>query len=140
MTSESVDVLIRSREAEDEILIEAVGSGRRVAGAVHILYEDPPDGDGRRTKNHVVIRDDCVEVHRRGEASADFLFAAGRVTRTDYRTPYHAFSLDVHTKKISIRPEGDRIGIRLQYALASGGSHLRDVTVEMDFRSSLFLF
>ena len=137
--TEEIDVLIEGSGDDGLMRTAARGAARRVAGSLHVLFEEEMGENCDRAKSHLVVRDRLVEVHRRGAVKTDLIFREDEVTRTAYETPDLSFSLEVHTKKLSIHRTDERIEIHIRYALFSGGGHIRDAEVRMVLSGSLLL-
>lgn len=132
---ERVSVRVRGLQGGEAYPAESTGLCRRVADAWHILYEEPTEGCEAPVKVHVVVREKCVEIHRRGPVRADFLLEEGKNAETVYETDLLSFPLELKTRRLQICEKKDRITVKAAYELRSGGARVQDHSVEMCFES-----
>ena len=79
--TEEIDVLIEGSGDDGLMRTAARGAARRVAGNLHVLFEEEMGENCDRAKSHLVVRDRLVEVHRRGAVKTDLMRSRGRPMR-----------------------------------------------------------
>jgi|GEM_PF-1975737 uncharacterized beta-barrel protein YwiB (DUF1934 family) len=107
--------------AGDERFEETVpGVVYRKAGAWYLRYEEE-DEAGERTRVLVKCAEDGWTVTRRGPVEGEIRCMRGRPGRGSYRIGGMELSLTARFRSASLRMDGRRGMIRLEYGLSIGG-------------------
>ena len=111
--------------ADEEITgVKTEGIFKTAAGRKHIIYEEHPGGTEEITKTHVVISEDSVEIRKRGEAEAYFLFREGAAAEGFYGTRFGKIRFIVRTESLSVAEGEKSLEIGIRYELVSGSGTL----------------
>ena len=106
-------------------LMEMTEQGMRLS------YVEDVSGDGKKTRNTLLVSEKNLRVLRSGELQSDFMYGHDLQHNTVYQTPYGAFPVTVHTKRFSHSAEGVdyegkainqifRVLLELDYTLTMG--------------------
>ena len=93
-------------------------------GSLYILYEEIPEDGGPVSKNTIKLKNQVLELTKRGALATRMVFKPGTEHMTDYATPYGCLKLGVFTEKVTASPHPEGLTIRAEYTLTSDGSLL----------------
>ncbi len=83
----------------------------------YIMYEEIMDGTNGPTRNLVKIKQDSVEITRKGEVNTRMYFEAGKCEQTTYYTPEGQISMGMDTQKIRQTENGKEICVQISYVM-----------------------
>lgn len=90
--------------SEPEITVQRVQAQHVHRGDTHYLfYEEQPEGFPSPLKTCIKLKNNMVEINRRGPGGSIMNFVPGETCRTDYFTPYGILPLDIVTKKLLVK-------------------------------------
>ena len=111
----------RNEEAEELVESAAFGDFDTIAGKYYLKYEELSE-EGGITKTIIRISDHTIEVMKHGDAESKMIFCPGKLTETDYATPYGNLSMSLNTSLASYELTEEGICARIEYTLSLNGS------------------
>lgn len=90
-------------------------------GSHYILYEESSDSPGETTQNIIKLKDNILELTRKGAVSTRMLFEPGREHTTLYATAFGSLPLGVVTDALKSSVSEYDFQIRAEYSLTSRG-------------------
>ncbi len=125
------DVLItitgRQLGAEgDSVSLNVPGTYHINNGKHYILYEEKIEGSKALSKNLLKISSGMVVLMKKGLVKSQMIFNIKESTHTVYPTLYGDIPLEINTKSIRTKEEGNCMELSLNYSLWSEGFHLSD--------------
>ena len=142
MAAYSVTIRLRSRQTmEGETLTtDQTLRGRLAAGEEgwSLSYREGEDSGLGNTVTTLTAGPDKVVLERKGEVSCRMVFRPGRRYLTDYITPYGSFPLELLTRELEHRLEGERGGLLLRYGLCLGGGDMGENELCLEFEREVF--
>jgi len=93
-------------------------------GGHYLLYEEQCGESETMTRNTLKIRDNILELTRKGAVSSHMLFEAGMTHPGDYTLPYGSLSLKVHTEDLKCLWAETEASIHIDYCLWTAGELL----------------
>lgn len=111
----------RNEEAEELVESGAFGDFDTIAGKYYLKYEELSE-EGSITKTIIRISDHSIEVMKHGDAESKMIFCPGKLTETDYATPYGNLSMSLNTSLASYELTEEGICARIEYTLSLNGS------------------
>ncbi|MDO4620231.1 MAG: DUF1934 domain-containing protein [Lachnospiraceae bacterium] len=116
------------------VVTECKGSGRIVNGRRHVMYQEAQEGTRGITKTHMILGEDCLEVHRRGQTESTMIFRKGCKHVLSYRTPYGSIPMEVRTDRFAYSEKDGQIRVYVEYRLSSDGVAVSKNTNEIIVR------
>ena len=125
----------RTREEEGEVIEVIVPGHYQLRDGCHYLtYEEMLDDSDAITKTLVKFTPAQMEMVRKGHINSRMIFAPGKETVTDYRTPFGDITAEITTFDLSVEAQEEKIDLQLRYSMLLGGAFAQDSTVEMEIR------
>lgn len=93
-------------------------------GCRYLLYEERDEESGAVTSNTLKIRDNVLELSRKGGIRSRMIFEAGRTHPAGYETAYGALQLEVYTESLKFLWTEDHASIIIIYNLLMAGGLL----------------
>ena len=107
-------------------------------GKHYILYEEPVEGTSGTIRNKIKIKEDeYLEVTKSGVTNTHMLFEKGKLSVTQYETPYGAIVVGTHTKELKVKTAEDQIDVYVQDALDVSGDKVADCEIRIKIESKL---
>lgn len=136
------EVLVKIKELqfageEDSDAVEIITAGNyyKKNGKHYILYDEVTEGSTDITKNVIKIRDDFMEVIRKGPASVHMVFEKNRKNVSYYDTPFGSLLVGIDAKNISVQETGQEINVQVQYGLEMNYEHVADCSITVNIKS-----
>lgn len=95
-------------------------------GTRYILFEESQEGFDQTVKNTIKIKENQVELTKKGLISSHMVFGEGLTYLTEYVTPYGNILLDLSTQKLEIQEREQDIEIQILYGIDMNGEFLSD--------------
>lgn len=100
-------------------------------GETHVITYEETDEDGMVYKTTMRLREDSLEVTKKGTITSKLLYELGKETVTEYVTPYGALSLEFNTTSIEVKLEDERLLAHVEYAMGICGAHHADSRIDI---------
>lgn len=135
------DVLIRVRGLQfngepDAEKVETITPAQYYLknGGHYIVYDEVAEGLNENTRNVIHIKDNELNMMKRGVINAEMLFTQNRKNLTSYGTPYGSIMVGIDTDKLEILEEEERLAVHIEYALELNHEHFADCKLDIDVR------
>lgn len=123
-------------ESDDDIEVVCLGQMCEQDGFICLSYEDAVEEDGHGnvqfTKNVIKIRDDQIEVIKRGPWDSHLVFVPQQPTYTYYSTPFGELEMSIFTKKILNEKRADGFHFQLKYDLEMDHTFISECNVDIE--------
>ena len=87
-------------------------------GKHYILYDEVMEGIPGVVKNKIKITgEDSMEIMKSGITNAHMVFEKNQMNVTYYDTPYGQLHVGIHTRKLDVNVDDERIDIAVEYGL-----------------------
>ena len=83
---------------EDTVETVHIGEYYEKNGVHYLFFDELLEGHKTPIRNMLKLRNEKLEVRKRGPVSAELVFEEGEVTESAYNIPYGSFLVGVHTK------------------------------------------
>lgn len=110
----------KNDENEEIVETAAFGDFAVLGEKLCVKYEELSE-EGDITKTLIKISDESVEVMKRGYVESKLVFAEGKVTETDYNTPYGIFAMSVDTARAAYELTEEGVSVDIEYTLFLNG-------------------
>ena len=104
-------------------------------GKHYILYDEFMEGFDSVTKNVLKLKNDSLEITKRGSSNVHMIFEKDKKNMTCYTTPFGSLMMGIDARSISIEESDDEIHAQIQYALDVNYEHLADCTISLSVQS-----
>ncbi len=116
---------------EDTIEMVHVGEYYERNGTHYILFEERMEGISEPVKNRIKIKENKVEMQKRGPVAARMVFEAHKSQSSTYTIPYGSFLIEIYTVDVGLQVEEDRILTTASYELNVNGVHCASCNVRI---------
>lgn len=130
------DVLIAIKglqfeEAEDAEEIEVIQRGQYFQrnGSHFLVYEEPIEGSTDTILNRIKLKEDEVLVTKKGAVNTTLSFRKNEKNMTNYATPFGNLVMGIHTHKINLDQQEDKLLVHVDYALDVNYEFLADCKI-----------
>ena len=137
VTVKGTQFFFNETDAGDDA-VEIVTPGRyRVQDGTHFIsYEEVYEGIEGTTHNEIRVFGSAVEVVKSGLVNAGMYFEEGKRGMSYYTTPFGQMEMGIATTELKKNVTGDRIDLRIGYALEVNGAHIADCKVSICAQSN----
>ena len=101
----------------------------------YILYEEQAEGFAQSTKSMLKLKDDCLEMTRKGLVNTTMVFDRKKETSTSYRTPFGEFLLGISTRSLRVVESENTIRAEVEYSLKADGMHMADCRISIQIHA-----
>ena len=130
-------VFANSEENEENEPIEVItpASYYWKNGKHYILYDEVMEGIPGVVKNKIKITgEDSMEIMKSGITNAHMVFEKNQMNATYYDTPYGQLHVGIHTRKLDVNVDDERIDIAVEYGLDVNHEATADCRIAMSIR------
>lgn len=104
-------------------------------GKHYILYDEVMEGFSGVTKNIIKIKEDCLDVTKKGVTNVHMVFEKSKKNVTYYQTPYGSLMIGIDAKDIKVQEQEETIFVDVTYGLEVNYEHMADCTIKMNIQS-----
>ena len=87
------------------------------------------------TKNVLKLKEDSLEITKRGSSNVHMVFEKDKKNMTCYTTPFGSLMMGIDAHSISIQETEGEIHAEIEYALDVNYEHLADCTIQLHVQS-----
>ena len=116
---------------EDTVETVHIGEYYEKNGVHYLFFDELLEGHKVPIRNMLKLRNEKLEVRKRGPVSAELVFEEGEVTESAYNFPYGCFLVGVHTKGVCLGVEEEKIEMTASYELMVNGAHCSDCDIKV---------
>ncbi len=92
--------------------------------SIYILYEEVSDTASVKTKNTIKIKDNVLELTKKGSVTSRMVFQEGLEHMTEYITSFGRLQLGILTHAVHIAESEDALEVSVDYDLSGDGQLL----------------
>lgn len=100
----------------------------------YVMFEETQEGFTESVKSMLKIKNNSVELTKKGLIQSCMIFEPKQLYMTEYRTPFGGMQLGVRTKELWLSEEEAAIRIRIKYLLESEEQVMADCGIEITIR------
>ena len=112
---------------EDTVETVHIGEYYEKNGVHYLFFDELLEGHKTPIRNMLKLRNEKLEVRKRGPVSAELVFEEGSA----YNIPYGSFLVGVHTKGVCLGVEEEKIEMTASYELMVNGAHCSDCDIKV---------
>lgn len=99
------------------------------------MYDELVEGFTENTRNIIHIKNNELNIVKRGVINVQMLFSQGKKNMTSYMTPFGNIMIGIDTRKVDIKETTDLIKVHIEYSLELNYEHYADCKIDMNIRS-----
>ena len=100
-------------------------------GKHYIIYDEFMEGFDSVTKNVLKLKNDSLEITKRGSSNVHMIFEKDKKNLTCYTTPFGNLMMGTDARRILIEESEEEIYAQVEYALDINYEHLADCTIQL---------
>lgn len=126
-----------NEEASEPEPVEIIAPGEYYFknGKHYIVYDEFMEGFDSATKNVLKLKDDSLEITKRGTSNVHMIFEKDKKNMTCYTTPFGSMMMGIDARSISIKESEQEIHAQIEYALDVNYEHMADCTIHLSVQS-----
>lgn len=97
----------------------------------YILYDEVCDDLSSPTKNRIKLKNDLIEISKKGLTTVNMRFEEGKKNHTYYQTPFGSIFISILTNYINIEETNDELTANISYELEIDSKPLSDCKVQI---------
>ena len=109
-------------ENEQNDTIEVISPG---------MYEEVMEGQKESTRNMIKVRDNYMELTKKGAVNVHMIFEKNKKNITYYNTPYGSLLVGIDAYRVDVREKENEITVEVEYALEINNEHLADCHIRI---------
>lgn len=98
----------------------------------YVIYDEATEGTELRTKNIIKLRENSLELTKKGFVNVHMLFEENRKNLTNYSTPFGSILIGIDTKRVTVLEEEKQILCNVDYALEINYEFLADCKISLE--------
>lgn len=118
-------------EDEDDIEIFSAGRYYFKNGKHYILYDELVEETGETLKNVITLKNDIMEVQKKGSVNARMVFERGKKNMSWYDTPFGSLYAGVEVIRMQVTEEENLLEITVDYRLEVNYEHVSDCRIRI---------
>ena len=100
-------------------------------GKHYIIYDEFMEGFDSVTKNVLKLKNDSLEITKRGSSNVHMIFEKDKKNLTCYTTPFGNLMMGIDARRILIEESEEEIYAQVEYVLDINYEHLADCTIQL---------
>lgn len=127
--------MVDGDEGGDDVELITTGNYYVKNGTRYLLYDESMEGLDQPVKNVVKLKEDSLEIIKRGGINVHMTFRRGMTVMASYATPFGEMMVGITTERIHVEEENDRLYLRVEYLLDINGQQVSRCHITLDVRS-----
>lgn len=103
-------------------------------GSTYVIFEECQEGFTEKTKSMLKIKNNSVELTKKGLIHSHMFFEKGVTFASEYKTPFGGFMLDMHTEKLVVKETQDEIVVEIEYSLETQEQAVADCNIRIKIK------
>lgn len=104
-------------------------------GSHYILFREVYEGFPDTTQNMIKIKNQTMEVRKKGVINVDMIFEANKKNISYYSTPFGNMEMGIATTDVQIHSAEERLTVKVAYALEVNQGYVADCELTVDVKS-----
>ena len=97
----------------------------------YIIYDEVSEEFDGTTKNRIKVKNDCIEITKKGLTTVTMRFEKDKKNQTFYQTPFGSIFIGIHTHSIEYEESDSKLSIDISYELEVDGALLVDCKIQI---------
>lgn len=122
-------------EEGDEIEVVTPATYYLKDGKHYIFFEEVVEGVPGVTRNRITIQgEDMMDIMKSGVTNSHMIFEKNKTNLTYYETPFGQMQVGVHTRKMNVSVEEQKIQVEVTYGLDINHEAQAECRISMNIR------
>lgn len=104
------------------------------SGSHYLLYEENIEGFEKNAKNRIKLHDNVLEFTKQGIVDTKMIFEENKKYAMNYATPYGCLPLNIHTTKLEVEEQENRIRVTVAYLLEMDEKPVSQCELDIEIR------
>lgn len=104
-------------------------------GSHFVKFEEEVEGFTEVSKCLLKVKEDYVEMTKKGLVDSHMIFEKDKCHRTQYKTPFGVIMMGMQTKHIHMMEEENALAIQIEYELNAEEEHMADCSIRIMVKS-----
>ena len=122
---------IGENEQNDTIEVISPGDYYFRIGKHFFMYEEVMEGQKESTRNMIKVRDNYMELTKKGAVNVHMIFEKNKKNITYYNTPYGSLLVGIDAYRVDVQEKEEEITVEVEYALEINNEHLADCHIRI---------
>lgn len=122
-------------ESEDAVEVITSGSYFERDGQRYIKYDEFQEDSEEVSKNLIKIRDDGMEVIKKGLTNVHMVFEKGKKNESYYQTPFGSLLIGISATHLEVQESEHELDIKVEYALEINYEFMADCFISIHAQS-----
>lgn len=118
-------------ETSDAIEVITTGEYYYRNGQHYFLYDEVAEGETQVTKNVVKVKEDYMELTKKGVVNVHMVFEKNKQNFTYYYTPYGSLQIGIDANEVLVEEREDEVFVRVMYGLEMNHEHLANCRIQL---------
>ncbi len=101
----------------------------------YVMFEEIQEGFTESVKSMLKIKNNCVELTKKGLIQSHMIFEPEALYMTEYKTPFGGMQLGVRTRELRVLESEDVIRIDIKYMLESEEQVMADCSIQITIKA-----
>ncbi|MEG0806290.1 MAG: DUF1934 domain-containing protein [Lachnospiraceae bacterium] len=101
----------------------------------YVIYDEVTEGMEGSTKNIIKVRENKLDVTKKGTSNVHMIFEKNKKNNTYYFTPFGSLLIGIDAKNIALKEEEKAIDVKVEYELEVNHEHLADCVISLNIKS-----
>ena len=118
---------------EESEAIEVIAPGEYYFrnGKHYFLYDEVMEGQEESTRNIIKVRNDYMELTKKGVVNVHMVFEKNKQNVTYYYTPYGGLKIGIDAERVSVDERDEEIQVEVLYGLDINNEHLANCRITL---------
>ena len=122
---------IGENEQNDTIEVISPGDYYFRNGKHFFMYEEVMEGQKESIRNMIKVRDNYMELTKKGAVNVHMIFEKNKKNITYYNTPYGSLLVGIDAYRVDVQEKEEEITVEVEYALEINNEHLADCHIRI---------
>lgn len=104
-------------------------------GTHYIKYDEVMEGYTDHTQNLIKIKNNRVELRKRGLTNVHMVFEERKKNISYYQTPFGTMEMGIAATHVELEQQEDEMNVHIEYALEVNESHVADCNIQIGVAS-----
>lgn len=100
-------------------------------GKHFFLYDEVAEGQKESTKNVIKVKNDYMELTKKGAINVHMIFEKDKKNVTYYYTPYGSLLVGIDAYRVDVTEQEGEIAVEVEYALEVNNEHLANCHIRI---------
>lgn len=101
----------------------------------YVMYDEVMEGFDGTTQNIIKVKQDCLDITKKGVANVHMMFEKNKKNVTYYYTPFGSLLIGIDAKQVDVAETEENINIQVNYDLEVNYEFLANCNITMNIKA-----